>query len=618
MDKQPDESTLPPSGQSGRWQLPGHLVALFIVAFNDNAAKAMLLGLAGYVLSTADAGRWQGIAAALFALPFVLFSPVAGWLSDRFSKQRILWIFLAVQLAAVTLAWFMVASRSFYTTLAVFFILALQSAFYSPAKQGILKELVGSRRLGLAVGWMEMLTITAILVGMASGRLIDYTLSGTPRTDHWEGAQVMIGFLWATSVISLIVFLPVPHTPPLSHRPFRASILWEHFGQLQRIWNDPRLRYSALGTAWFYSVGSFLTPVFFRMGHEIHQGATGSAAAGSSMMLTLGAGIAIGSLAAAAFSRKRIELGIVPLGAVGMALTLLLAAALPSAGWLTTANLFLMGFGGALFVVPLTAFFQDCADDERRGDAIAGSNLLLNTGALVAGLLFSLLAGEWNWPARGCLLLAGVLSLGVTGFVLYKLPAALLRLTGLLIVRVLYRTTVRGSEHLPASGGALLICNHISYADAVLLQYACPRPPRFMAHSNFETMPFLGWAMREFKCIFVSPTRAKEAIRKASEALDAGEVVCIFPEGGLTRTGELQPLRPGFELIARRSGTPVIPVVLHGLWGSIFSYAGGRYFWKWPRRLPYPVQVCFGPPLENPGIESAETAFRQLTETPQS
>ncbi len=348
------------------------------------------------------------------------------------------------------------------------------------------------------------------------------------------------------------------------------------------------------------------------MGHEIHQGATGSAAAGSTMMLTLGAGIAIGSLVAAGLSRKQIELGIVPVGAIGMAFTLLLASTLPSAGMMMTGTLGLMGLCGALFVVPLTAYFQDCADDERRGDAIAGSNLLLNTGALVAGLLFSLLAGEWNWPARACLLLAGILSLGVTGFVLYKLPSALLRLTGLLMVRVLYRTKVRGDEHLPSSGGALLICNHISYADAVLLQYSCPRPTRFMAHSNFEKMPFLSWAMREFNCIFVSPARAKEAIRKASDALDAGEVVCIFPEGGLTRTGELQPLRPGFELIARRAGTPVIPVVLKGLWGSIFSYAGGRFFWKWPRRIPYPVEVLFGPPLENPGIETAEAAFRQL------
>jgi acyl-[acyl-carrier-protein]-phospholipid O-acyltransferase/long-chain-fatty-acid--[acyl-carrier-protein] ligase len=611
MDTQPTASDKAP-GLLKRWKLPGHLAALFIVAFNDNAAKAMLLGLAGYVLSTADAGRWQGIAAALFALPFVLFSPLAGWIADRFSKQRILWVFLAIQLVAVSLAWFTVGAGSFYWTLAVFFILAMQSAFYSPAKQGILKELVGSRRLGMAVGWMEMLTITAILIGMASGQLIDYTFRGEPRTDYWEGARVIIGFLWMTSLLSLLVFLPVPHTPPLSKRRFEAKIFWEHFGQLTRIWNDPRLRYSALGSAWFYSVGAFLSPVLFRMGHEIHGGATGSAAEGSSMMLTLGAGIAVGSLAAAGLSRKRIELGIVPIGAAGMALTLLLASGLPAPGWWMTANLTLMGFCGALFVVPLTAYFQDCAEDERRGDAIAGSNLLLNIGAFGAGLLFSLLAGEWNWPSRTCLLLAGILSLGVTGFVLYKLPAALLRLTGLVVVRILYRTTVRGSEHLPAAGGTLLICNHISYADAVLLQYACPRPPRFMAHSNLETMPFLGWAMREFKCIFVSPSRAKEAIRKASDALDGGEVVCIFPEGGLTRTGELQPLRSGFELIARRSQTPVIPVVLRGLWGSIFSFERGRFFWKWPRRIPYPVTITFGPALQSPDVESAEAAFREL------
>jgi len=272
-----------------------------------------------------------------------------------------------------------------------------------------------------------------------------------------------------------------------------------------------------------------------------------------------------------------------------------------------------MGASGAFFVVPLTAFFQDQADDARRGDAIAGSNLLLNTGAFAAGLLFSLLAGLFHWPAPLLLLGAAVLSLLATGFVLYKLPAPLIRLTGLILVHLLYRLRVNGAHHLPESGGALIVCNHISYADAVLLQAASPRYVRFMAHANFESMPFLGWAMKEFQCIFVSPERAREAIRNASDRLSTGEVVCIFPEGGLTRTGTTQPLRSGFELIARRADVPVIPVFLHGLWGSIFSHERGRFFWKIPRRLPYPVEIRFGPPLEQPTVESVQTAFENLS-----
>lgn len=165
------------------------------------------------------------------------------------------------------------------------------------------------------------------------------------------------------------------------------------------------------------------------------------------------------------------------------------------------------------------------------------------------------------------------------------------------LCKVLYKVKVQGVQHLPSTGGVLLVANHVSYVDALLLSYASPRPIRFLSWSGFFSRPFLGWFLKTMDCIPISSTKSKDAIRQAAECLTAGEVLCIFPEGDLTKSGELAEFKKGFELMARRAAVPVLPVALGELWGSIFSFERGRYFWKWPKRLPYPVEVSFGQPV---------------------
>ncbi len=174
------------------------------------------------------------------------------------------------------------------------------------------------------------------------------------------------------------------------------------------------------------------------------------------------------------------------------------------------------------------------------------------------------------------------------------------------ICRLIYRITVKGVENIPASGGVLLVSNHVTYVDAFILSLACPRPIRFLSWAGFFDRPFLGWFLRQMGCIPISNTKTKDAIRTASDYLAAGECVCIFPEGDLTKTGELADFKKGFELIARRAGVPVVPASLGWLWGSIFSYERGKYFWKLPKKLPYPVCVIFGKP-HDPKTATAET-----------
>jgi acyl-[acyl-carrier-protein]-phospholipid O-acyltransferase / long-chain-fatty-acid--[acyl-carrier-protein] ligase len=188
---------------------------------------------------------------------------------------------------------------------------------------------------------------------------------------------------------------------------------------------------------------------------------------------------------------------------------------------------------------------------------------------------------------------------------------------GLKLLQMIYRVEVSGVEALPFNQqGVLLVCNHVSYVDAIILQMASPRRIRFLTFEEFYRTPFLGWILRYFRTIPVSSRRAKDALVKAAAALQSGEVVCIFPEGQLTQSGDLQELQRGFELIAARAKVPVLPVYLGSLWDSIFSYQGGYAFWKWPRRLPFPVQVCFGQaiPHEQADVERVRRDLLELRE----
>lgn len=587
------------------------------VAFNDNAAKLMLvlLAISPGVLPEGWAVPVVGALSVLLIFPFIAVSPVAGWLADRFSKRTVLQAGLGMQAGVMALLAGSLYFRSMTAAMACFGLLAVQSALFSPAKRGILKELAGTGRLSLAVGWMEMLTITAILVGSLCGALF-FDLFSRASGGPWDGAFLVASLLLGASLLAWAAFQGVASTPAQSAEPYRARIWWRHFVHLGELWRERSLFRAGLGGTFFFSLGGLLYLTLVQIADGAYRGENGTGSFTALMLGFLGCGAVSGHLAAGVLSRGRVELGLVPIGCLGIAAGLGVLAASTPGSMFFLAALAGLGFAGGLFLVPLYAFLQDRAGDHRRGRILAAVNIMESIGGIAAAGLYVLMARVLELTPGQQMVVMMALTLIVGLYIVRLLPDHF----AVGIVRVLawplYRFQVRGLENLPGKGGAVVIANHASHLDAVFLQLVSPRRLHFLAASSLERHGWLRWVFRLFSVIPVSPQRAREALKTAAERAANGEIVCIFPEGAVTRTGTLLELKEGFTRLARRSGAPVVPVYLDRAWGSLFSFRGGRFLRKFPRRLPYSVSVSIGEaiPAQEATVDRARKALYDLGE----
>jgi acyl-[acyl-carrier-protein]-phospholipid O-acyltransferase/long-chain-fatty-acid--[acyl-carrier-protein] ligase len=582
------------------WSL---IVVQVQVLLNDNAAKLMLMTLGVAVApelfphsAETNAKMIKTILAAIIILPFVLFSPTAGWISDRFSKRDVIVISLWAQFSIMALIGGALLLKNLPLAIFGLFFLGLQCAIFSPAKQGIIKEIVTVAKISAAVGVVEVSAIASMLVGgLAGGTLYDFCRN--MLVSPWMAAQATMAVLTVLSFLSLIAGYQIQKTPAHTNQPFRTALLWEHFGQLRDVWAEQPIRLCVLGISYFYGLAGALYLTLFEVSASVHANGPGTASQTGVYAATLGLGIIGGSFLVTRLTTHQVEIGLIPIGSLGLICGTLLAGASNPQGPIFLLALFGMGLAGALFVVPLNAHLQEQVEPKRRGRILSANNLFVNLFGIVAVLIQYVISAEIGVSPHHQLLLYALPTAVVTAYIVFLTPDGLLRLALGLLGRALYRVRPVGLEHLPPTGGVLLLPNHISYVDAVILQLACPRPIRFLVYDQIYQSRLLRWGLRLLGAIPISPKKARAAIETAVNALAHGEVVCLFPEGGLTRTATLQKLNRGYELIARKARVPVMPVWLENVWGSVFSYYGGSFFWKMPRLVPLQVWIYFSAPI---------------------
>jgi 1-acyl-sn-glycerol-3-phosphate acyltransferase len=561
----------------------------FLGAFNDNLYKNALV-----VLLTFQAAQWTTIApellgnlaAGIFILPFFLFSATAGQLADKYDKATLARFSKLLEILIMGIAAVGFALHSLAWLLAALFLLGLQSTQFGPVKYAILPqhlhedELVGGNAL------IEAGTFVSILIGTLAGGL----LAGSVAQPMW----IAVGGL-AVAVLGYFYSRGIPEAPPPAPE---LRINWNPLSETWRSINFARgnrsVFLSILGASWFWLYGALFLAQF--------PAYTKNVLGGGETMVTLllaifTVGIGVGSLLCERMSGKHVEIGLVPFGSIGLTLfgidlyfaspvglvgttahELTALLSLPAV-WRVLFDLLMLGMFGGFFIVPLYALVQSRSEPAHRARIIAANNIL-NALFMVVGALGAAAALGAGLSIPALFGIAALLNAAVAVYIYGLVPEFLLRFVAWLLVKAVYRLRSEGVEHIPLDGPALLVANHVSFADAVILMGASPRPIRFvMDHRIFRT-PLLGFVFRHCGAIPIAPAKEdpalmEKAFAEVSNALANGELVGIFPEGGITADGELQPFRPGAARILAANPVPVVPMALSGLWGSFFSRIDG-------------------------------------------
>jgi acyl-[acyl-carrier-protein]-phospholipid O-acyltransferase/long-chain-fatty-acid--[acyl-carrier-protein] ligase len=528
---------------------------------------------------------------ALFSLPFILFSMAGGFLADRFSKRSVMLGVKVFELAIMTLVLAGLWTLNRNILLGCVFLMGTHSAFFGPSKYGSLPELLPERKLSWGNGLLELGTFMAIILGTVAAAFLSQRL---------HDQQWVSGFILMTlAVIGFFTCLGITRIPAADPtKKFRANFPAEVWKQLRAMKGDRPLWLAVIGNSYFNFLGTLLMLNLFFFGADVlHVDETHIGLLNVSLAL----GIGLGSVAAGYLSGAKIEYGLVPLGALGLAIfSALLAVPGPHVGRALTL-LALLGFSGGFFIVPIAALLQHKPSRETKGEVQATANLLSFVGVFLASGAHWLLAQQLQFSPRAIFLTGGVMTFASAIYVLWLLPDALLRFVLWLLTRTIYRIRVMGRENIPTKGGALFVCNHLSLADAMLLLASTDRNVRFMMYKAHYELPWIKPFARMLGVIPISseqrPREMLKSLQAASDAIKNGEVVCIFAEGQVTRIGHMMPFRRGFERIMKDVAAPIIPVALDGVWGSIFSFERGRFIWKWPRRFPHPITVNYGQPM---------------------
>lgn len=580
----------------------------FLGAFNDNLYKNTLILVLAFT-STAhlpfSSNTLINVAALLFILPFFIFSATAGQIADKYDKAWLIRRIKLCEIGIMLLAAVAFFAHSMVALFALLFLMGMQSSFFGPVKYSILPQHLHETELVGGNGLVEMGTFVAIILGLIGANLLfnggeDYSMAA------WSVVCVAV-LGWGVSSF-------VPAAPAAANS---VRINWNTWTQTRVVMghamHNDAVFHSILAISWFWFVGSaYLTqiPNFTRV--YLH----GSADVVTMVLCIFSLGIGVGSLLCERLSGRRVEIGLVPFGALGLSIFAIdlyfsvpaqstaellgVAAYLAQEGAIRVLiDLLLIGVFGGLFIVPLFAMVQLRTPAAQRAQVIAAMNVFNALFMVLAAVLGVVLLEVVGLSIPEFFLVLGVMNIVVTLYVFQRVPEFAMRFLIWLLSHTMYRVQHEALDEIPEEGGALLVCNHVSYVDALLLGGACRRPIRFVMYKPIFDIPVLNFVFRTGGAIpITSQHEDQQAYEQALDAiatgLEDGDLLCIFPEGKLTTDGDMNEFKKGVELIVERTPVPVIPLALRGLWGSFFSHRDGHALSKLPRRFWSKVSIVAG------------------------
>jgi len=603
----------------------------FFGAFNDNVFKnslVIMITFQAVATSGLDADVLVNACAGLFILPFFLFSATAGQLADKYEKSFLIRIIKGIEILVMIAAAIGFYTGNIYFLLSVLFLMGTQSTFFGPIKYGILPQHLKENELVAGNAIVEMGTFLAILLGIIAG-------SKLIGVEGW-GATAVSATIISVAIVGLLVSFMIPVAEAADpNLKFNWNIATETWNTIQHTRSNDVVFKSIMGISWFWFFGATLltqlpnyTLNIINANDDVY----------ILLLAMFSVGVGVGSILCERLSGEVVEIGLVPIGSFMITLfcadlyfasvpfedVLLIAPLTLSSFWQETGSwrvlldIVFIGIAGGFFIVPLYALVQQRSEPRIRSRIIAGNNIF-NALFMVVSAIFATTLLKLDVSIPQLFLVTAVLNILVAVYIFTLVPEFMMRCLVWLLVNTLYRVEHEGLEHIPDEGAAVVVCNHVSFIDALVLASCTRRPVRFVMYYKIFAMPVISFIFRTGKAIPIAgakedPAMMEAAFDEISKALEQGEIVCIFPEGKLTGDGEMDAFKGGVERILQRNPVSVVPMALRGLWGSFFSRKDGAAMSRPFRRIWSKVELKVGEviPYEQASKEHLQKAVESL------